>query len=178
MSKSSNNLKIGIAVAIVVGTIGWLAFTGYGANKSYYVTIAELGGMGDKAYHSTLRVEGFVLPKSIEQNGTHVTFVLNEFESHSPKAASGKLLKVEYKGTEPPPDTFKDNSQALAEGSFGRDGVFHANTLQAKCASKYAPGQPGMGPGASPAKPAAAPSGYPRADAGTPAATTASASAK
>ena len=43
MSKSSNNVKICIAVAIIVGTIGWLAFTGYGANKSYYVTIAELG---------------------------------------------------------------------------------------------------------------------------------------
>ena len=173
MSKSSNNVKIGIAVAIIVGTIGWLAFTGYGSNKSYYVTIAELGGMGDKAYHSNLRVEGFVQPGSISQNGTHVTFVLNEFESHSPKAGGGKLLRVEYKGTEPPPDTFKDDSQALAEGSFGRDGVFHANTLQAKCASKYAPAKPGDQPGAAPAKPA---SGNPRADA-TPAAPTTTASA-
>ena len=168
MSKSSNNVKIGIAVAIIVGTIGWLAFTGYGANKSYYVTIAELGGMGDKAFHSNLRVEGFVQPGSIEQAGTHVTFVLNEFESHSPKASGGRLLKVEYKGTEPPPDTFKDDSQALAEGTFGRDGVFHANTLQAKCASKYAPARPGQ-PGATPGKPATPPSGNPRADA-TPAA--------
>jgi len=49
---------------------------------------------------------------------------------------------VTYKGTEPPPDTFKDDSQALAEGSYGRDGVFHANVLQAKCASKYAPAGP------------------------------------
>jgi cytochrome c-type biogenesis protein CcmE len=46
---------------------------------------------------------------------------------------------VTYKGSEPPPDTFKDDSQALAEGSYGRDGVFHASVLQAKCASKYAP---------------------------------------
>ena len=126
MKISPNTLRIGIAVAIIVGTIGWLAFTGYGANKSYYVTIAELGGMGDKAYHSQLRVEGFVQPGSIEQNGTHVDFVLNEFESHSPKAPSGRLLKVSYKGSEPPPDTFKDDSQALAEGTYGRDGVFHA----------------------------------------------------
>jgi len=169
MSTSSNNVKIGIAVAIILGTIGWLAFTGYGANKSYYVTIAELGGMGDKAYHSNLRVEGFVQPGTIEQNGTHVTFVLNEFESHSPKAKGGKLLKVEYKGTEPPPDTFKDDSQALAEGSWGRDGVFHANLLQAKCASKYAPA-PGGQPGMSPGKPAAPASGNPRADATSPAA--------
>jgi len=48
---------------------------------------------------------------------------------------------VVYTGTEAPPDTFKDNAQALAEGSFGRDGVFHASEIQAKCASKYAPQQ-------------------------------------
>lgn len=160
MKTSSNSLRIGIAVAIIVGTIGWLAFTGYGANKSYYVTIAELGGMGDKAYKSNLRVEGFVQPGSIEQSGPHVTFVLNEFESHSPKAAKGRQLKVVYKGSEPPPDTFKDDAQALAEGTIGRDGVFHATVLQAKCASKYAPAQPGS----TPAQPAAAPAN-PRANA-------------
>ena len=150
-------------MAVIVGTIGWLAWSGANASKSYYVTIAELGGMGDKAYSSNLRVEGFVQPGSIEQNGTHVVFVLNEFESHSAKAAQGKLLKVEYKGSEPPPDTFKDDSQALAMGTFGRDGVFHANNLQAKCASKYAP-QPGSVPGAAPA------AGNPRAAASAPSA--------
>ena len=163
MKTSGNSLRIGAAVVVILGTIGWLAYSGYGANKSYYVTIAELGGMGDKAYHSQLRVEGFVKPGSIEQNGTHVDFVLNEFESHSPKAGTGRLLKVTYKGSEPPPDTFKDDSQALAEGSFGRDGVFHATALQAKCASKYAPGQPGSQPGMTPSKPAVAPNPAPRA---------------
>jgi cytochrome c-type biogenesis protein CcmE len=157
MKISGNTLRIGVAAAVIVGTIGWLAFTGYGANKSYYVTIAELGGMGDKAYHSQLRVEGFVQPGSIEQDGTHVTFVLNEFESHSPKAPSGRLLKVIYKGSEPPPDTFKDDSQALAQGTYGRDGTFHASILQAKCASKYAPAGPNGKPASpAPAKPAAA----------------------
>jgi cytochrome c-type biogenesis protein CcmE len=149
-------LRIGIAAAVIVGTIAWLAFTGYGANKSYYVTIAELGGLGDKAYHSQLRVEGFVQPGSIDQNGTNVTFLLNEFESHNPKAPTGRLLKVIYKGSEPPPDTFKDNSQALAEGTYGRDGQFHATVLQAKCASKYAPAQPSANPATPAVKPTTA----------------------
>jgi cytochrome c-type biogenesis protein CcmE len=156
MKSSSKSIQITVAVVIILGTIGWLAYSGYGAGKSYYVTIAELGGMGDKAYHNNLRVEGFVEPGSISQNGTHVDFVLNEFESHAPKAASGKLLKVSYQGSEPPPDTFKDDAQALAEGTYGRDGVFHATTLQAKCASKYAPA-PGAAPsGAASGKPSTA----------------------
>jgi cytochrome c-type biogenesis protein CcmE len=157
MKPNYQTLRIGVAVVVILGTISWLAFTGYSSNKSYYVTIAELGGMGDKAYHSNLRVEGFVEPGSIEQVGTHVDFVLNEYESHSPKAPNGHLLKVTYKGTEPPPDTFKDDAQALAEGTYGRDGVFHATVLQAKCASKYAPQQPG----ATPSTPAAPPTSKP-----------------
>jgi cytochrome c-type biogenesis protein CcmE len=51
---------------------------------------------------------------------------------------------VVYTGTEAPPDTFKDNAQALAEGNYGHDGVFHAKQIQAKCASKYGPAQPGQ----------------------------------
>jgi len=166
MKISGNTLRIGIAVAVIVGTIAWLALSGVNANKSYYVTIAELGGMGDKAYHAQLRVEGFVQPGSIEQNGPHVDFVLNEFESHSPKAATGRLLHVSYKGTEPPPDTFKDDSQALAEGTLGRDGVLHATILQAKCASKYAPAQPGAAPAKTATNSAPAP-GAPAANATT-----------
>jgi cytochrome c-type biogenesis protein CcmE len=166
MSKSSNNLKIGIAIAIVLGTIGWLAMTGYDQTKSYYVTIAELGGMGDKAFHNNLRVEGFVQPGSIQQNGTHVTFVLNEFESHNANAPKGRKLTVIYKGQEPPPDTFKDDAQALAMGTIGRDGVFHATALQAKCASKYAPAKPGDKPGMTPEKQAAPASSNTRANAG------------
>ncbi|MGB8028360.1 MAG: cytochrome c maturation protein CcmE [Terracidiphilus sp.] len=170
MKLAPNTLRIGIAVVVILGTVAWLAFTGYSSNKSYYVTISELGTMGDKAYHSNLRVEGFVQPGSIEQVGTHVDFVLNEYESHSPKAPSGHLLKVSYKGTEPPPDTFKDDAQALAEGTYGRDGVFHASVLQAKCASKYAPQQPGATPSTAPTpKPntASAPAPAPPASAQT-----------
>ncbi len=166
MKKSSNSLRIGLAVAVILGTIGWLAFTSYGANKSYYVTVAELGKMGEKAYTSNLRVEGFVVPGSIEQEGPHVTFVLNEFESHNANAAKGRKLTVVYKGQEPPPDTFKDDAQALAMGTIGRDGVFHATALQAKCASKYAPAKPGEKPGMSaPEKQTAAPSSNTRANA-------------
>ena len=86
------------------------------------------------------RVAGNVQPGSIKRTGTHVQFVLMEED---------QTLRVDYTGTEAPPDTFKDDSQALADGRFDRDGVFHAKQLQAKCASKYAPQQPGT-PGATP----------------------------
>ena len=143
MPQRSQSLRIGLAVVVVLGVIGWLAVSGIQSNKSYYVTIAELQNMGSKAYTRHLRVAGNVVPGSIERNGTHAQFVLLEL---------GKRLPVEYAGVEPPPDTFKDNAQALAIGTYGRDGVFRATELQAKCASKYAPAQkPGGGPPGAPA---------------------------
>jgi cytochrome c-type biogenesis protein CcmE len=131
-SQSGKILKFGSAIVVIVLALGYLAYTGVQESKSYYVTIKELRGMGDGAYAKRLRVAGNVLPGSIKRSGTNVNFALTENE---------QVLNVVYNGTEPPPDTFKDNAQALAEGSFGRDGVFHAKQIQAKCASKYAPQQ-------------------------------------
>jgi cytochrome c-type biogenesis protein CcmE len=139
-------LKFGGATIVILLALGYLAYTGVQESKSYYVTIKELRGMGDSAHTKRLRVAGNVQPGSIKRNGTKVDFILIEQD---------QTLAVSYSGTEPPPDTFKDNSQALADGSFGRDGVFHAKQLQAKCASKYAPQQPGTpGKGAPSPEPA------------------------
>jgi cytochrome c-type biogenesis protein CcmE len=145
MQSNRQGLKIGAAVVVILATIIYLAVSGVQSNKSYYVTIQELQGLGDKAYTRHLRVAGNVEPGSIERSGTNASFVLVE---------NDKSIRVSYKGIEPPPDTFKDNSQALAVGTYGRDGVFHATQLQAKCASKYAPA-PGAKPGEQPAPPAA-----------------------
>jgi cytochrome c-type biogenesis protein CcmE len=130
-------IKIVAAAVLVLATVGWLAYTGVRDTKSYYCTIGELQAMGKKAYTRNLRVAGNVQPGSIQRSGTNARFVLLE---------QGLTLQVNYQGAEPPPDTFKDDAQALAVGTYGRDGVFHATQLQAKCASKYAPAKPGEAP--------------------------------
>ena len=116
-SESSKYLKFGGATVLILMMLGYLAYTGVQESKSYYVTIKELRGLGDSAYTKRLRVAGNVQAGSIKRSGTHVDFILVEQDLSLP---------VSYAGTEPPPDTFKDNSQALADGSFGRDGVSYA----------------------------------------------------
>ena len=133
-SQAKTYLKFGGASAVILLLLSYLAYTGVQDSKSYYVTISELHKMGDGAYSKRLRVAGNVKPGSIKRNGSHVQFVLVE---------QSQTLSVDYTGNEAPPDTFKDDSQALADGRFDHDGVFHAKQLQAKCASKYAPQQPG-----------------------------------
>ena len=141
-------VRFGAVIAIIVLSLGYLAYTGVQEGKSYYVTIAELQSMKTDGYARRLRVAGSVVPGSIHQAGTNADFMLVE---QDPKTKETHTLHVSYKGTEPPPDTFKDNSLALVLGEYGKDGVFHAHEIQAKCASKYAP-QQGAAAGASTSK--------------------------
>ena len=71
MQRKGQSVRIGVATVIILGVIAFLAISGVRANKSYYVTIQELGGMGSKAYTRNLRVAGNVLPGSIRRSGTN-----------------------------------------------------------------------------------------------------------
>jgi len=121
-------VKFGILMALIVGSLVWLAVGGVKETKTYYKTIAELQQLGPSAQGQRVRVGGDVEPGSIVKAGTQVNFVLHQ---------GGKKLSVVYSGTDPLPDTFKDNAQALADGRLDASGVFEAQKIQAKCASKY-----------------------------------------
>lgn len=120
--------KVGLLIAVIVGTLVWLAVGGIQEAKTYYVTVAELNQMGPAALGKRLRVAGDVEPGSIVRDGKSVRFTLRQ---------EALLLPVVYEGIDPLPDTFRDGAQAIADGRLGSDGVFHADRIQAKCASKY-----------------------------------------
>ncbi len=131
------NAQFGIAIGIVLATLAWLAVSGVQQSKTYYVTIKELQAMKQDDRAKRLRVGGNVAAGSIKREGKRTEFTLVEED---------RTIPVVYTGSAPLPDTFVDNSQALAEGRLNKDGVFEANAIQAKCASKYEakPGQPGQ----------------------------------
>jgi cytochrome c-type biogenesis protein CcmE len=131
----NRTLKFGLLIAVIVGTLGWLAVGGINETKTYYKTIAEVDAMGSRALAERLRVGGDVQQGSIVRNGREVQFALTQ---------DGKVMKVVYNGIDPLPDTFRDGAQALVDGKLGQDGVFQASKIQAKCASKYE-AKPGTG---------------------------------
>ena len=120
--------KFGIGIAIIVASMGFLAWLGYGESKTYYHTIAELPSLHGIARGHRIRVGGTVESGSIKRLSGRVDFVLQ---------GEGKALPVSYVGSDPLPDTFVDKSQALVEGSLTAGGSFRAEHVQAKCASKY-----------------------------------------
>ncbi|MEO5923893.1 MAG: cytochrome c maturation protein CcmE [Bryobacteraceae bacterium] len=124
----SKNLKFGLLAAIILGTLGWLAAGGVEQTATYYKEISELQKMGDTSFDKRLRVGGDIKAHSIVRKGSDVHFTLIQ---------NDLTLNVVYSGSEPLPDTFKDGSQAVADGKLAADGTFHATKVQAKCASKY-----------------------------------------
>lgn len=120
--------KFAILVVAIIGTLGWLAAGGINETKTYYKEIKEVSAMSGEQLEKRIRVGGDVQKDSIIRAGKEVRFVLTQNELKLP---------VVYVGSDPLPDTFRDGSQALADGKMRSDGVFEAKKIQAKCASKY-----------------------------------------
>ena len=126
MRPAKKKWQFGAGIAIILTTIAWLAYSGIQESKTYYVTVNELLSSPDTA-HRRFRVAGDVASGSIQRTVGRVQFQLQQGE---------KLLPIVYTGTDPLPDTLKDGAQAVADGRY-ENGTFHAEAVQAKCASKY-----------------------------------------
>ena len=121
-------LKFVVGSVIIILTLSYLAYSGYQESKTYYHTVPELYAMKDTAYDLRLQVSGDVIPGSIKRDGKVVSFAIGQ---------EPQTLQVKYVGKDPLPDTLIDRATAMATGKMGRDGVFVADTMMAKCASKY-----------------------------------------
>lgn len=125
-------VKILIPLLMIFGAIGWLV-TANLKDANYFYKANELAELGDRVYTMNLRVKGRIVPGSIKSkvNERPVIFTIHEEDAE---------VVVHYIGEEPLPDMFKDRAEAVVDGTMRRDGVFVAEHLQAKCASKYEAG--------------------------------------
>ena len=68
----NKNVKFGLIIAVILGTLGWLAAGGITQTASYYKEIAELEKMGPSGVDKRLRVGGDVELNSISRDGRDV----------------------------------------------------------------------------------------------------------
>ena len=120
--------RILIGIGLIVAVVAWLATIGFEEGKTYYRTCDEVAALGDEAVGTDLKLAGIVVDGSIRRDGDILHFTL-EYE--------GASYPVQYIGSDPVPDTFKDGVEAVVDGTLGLDGVFVGEKIQAKCASKY-----------------------------------------
>jgi len=122
------NLKFIIGASVIIVSIIYLGVTGFKQDMSYYKTVEEVYAMGENAHNVKLRVAGSVVPGSIERDVSPIVFKIKVNEA---------VMPVVYVGEGPVPDTFQDECETVVRGVLTQSGVFEAEHIQAKCASKY-----------------------------------------
>ncbi len=120
-----------IGSIILILAMGYVMYAAFGNTLTYYSTIGELLAEGSTTYGKTVRVNGNVVPGSIDQDTSN--FLLR----FSIEGEGGSLWVV-YRGVEVP-DAFKEGIDVVVEGKLNSDGIFQANQILVKCPSTYNP---------------------------------------
>jgi cytochrome c-type biogenesis protein CcmE len=122
-----------IGAAVIVASVTFLIVSGVRETGVYFLTPSELVARTgqDPTFHDVgLKVGAKVVPGSIRRDDAarRVDFEITDGTSRFPVTYVGLV-----------PDTFTDANdiEVIVEGKFGRDGVFHATEVLAKCGSRY-----------------------------------------
>lgn len=117
-------IKWALPALVVAACVGYLIYTASGGSAEYYLTVSELPSHTNSG---DVRVAGVVEDDVLKSDGgLHVTFTEKDATASVPVDYTGAL-----------PDIFKPGITVVAEGRLGKDGVFHARTLLAKCPSRF-----------------------------------------
>jgi cytochrome c-type biogenesis protein CcmE len=124
--------KLTVAGVGLLIAVGYLAFAGMKEGWVYHVPVEQF--MQDKSHQNQrARLAGRVLAEGLAVNAGELaaTFTL---------AGTTARLPVAYHGVIP--EMFKADCEVVVEGQLDpSSGVFKADTLMTKCASKYQPGE-------------------------------------
>lgn len=125
--------KFAIGASVIVVAIAALMYTGVKQTGVYFLTPSELLSRtsADPSFHEVgLKVGAKVVPGTIKRDPSsqRIEFAVGDGQNQFP---------VRYEGIVP--DTFTDANEieVIMSGKLGRDGVFHATEVLAKCGSRY-----------------------------------------
>ena len=123
-------------LTVIVACLLYLVIYSSQKMSMHYFTVAELEAREAEFVDRPIKLAGKVVPGSIRKDGrtSAVEFRIWEPLRGVPGTFSSPRT-VRYSGIVP--DTFRDDADVVLEGKTGADGIFHAETLLAKCPSKY-----------------------------------------
>jgi len=134
---TAKQFKFGLGILVIVGCVVMLIVSGFQETSMYYFTVTELEAREAEFVGQKIKLAGKVVPGSIKRDDAslNLEFEIWQPEGEATQVASGHTKVVQYTGIVP--DTFRDESDVILEGVTGKDGVFVADHLLAKCPSKY-----------------------------------------
>lgn len=126
-----------IAIAVILGGLGYLLFGKLGENIVYFVTPAELLAKGERAFDKPVRLGGMVKKGSIRWNAKAISlkFLLTD---------GNKEILVASNTA--PPQMFQEEMGVVVEGKLAREGFFQADRLMVRHSNEYHPPKAGEKP--------------------------------
>ncbi len=119
--------------AVIVASLVLLVVTSSQKMSMYYLTVSELDARETEFLDKRIKLAGKVTPGTIRKSPDRIV----RFQIWEP--LEGEVFSarrsVVYAGIVP--DTFRDEADVVLEGEVGSNGLFRAETLLAKCPSKY-----------------------------------------
>ncbi len=126
-------LKFLLGAGVIIATLTFLVVTGVKETGVYFLTPTELAEktLSDPTFYDVgIKVGAKVVPGSIRRDDAarRVDFSITDGTQEYPVTYVGLV-----------PDTFTDANdiEVIVEGRLGRDGVFQATEVLAKCGSRY-----------------------------------------
>lgn len=137
---NQRKVKFGAGFTIIVICLFYLVVTGFQETAMYYFTVTELEARETEFVGKRIKLAGRVIPNSIERDDNEMSLRFAIWEppvqgTAGDSEAVRSRRTITYKGIVP--DTFKDGADVVLEGVTHNSGVFQAETLLAKCPSKY-----------------------------------------
>ena len=126
-SKRRIPLSFLLAGIAILGAVIYLVFANTQASAVYYMTVPELKHCTTCTVQS-VRVAGVVQAGSVVRNDAQEQIAFTIFDGK-------QTLPVTYSGVVP--DIFRPGIQVVVEGHYTGQGPFNAQTLLAKCPSKF-----------------------------------------
>ena len=124
--------KLIVAAIVLLGALGYLAFTAFQSATVYSYTVSELTTIGPTPEGKFVRVSGSLVEDSFNRpdGSTIAHFTLTD------KDGGTQFIAANYDGVRP--DLFfNPHSEIILEGSYRADGVFDSQNVLVKCPSKY-----------------------------------------
>ena len=124
--RRGKGLQLAVVAVVILAAVGYLVYSGLRTNV-YYQTVSELQSNSGE-HGKQVRLAGNVVPGSIvrEEGTSTVRFRVYD---------AGGTLPAVYTGAVP--DIFGDEIEVVLEGTYNPSSGFTANTMLAKCPSKF-----------------------------------------
>ena len=124
--------RLAIGILLVATATGFLVYKATGENLTYYREVDELLAAEAIPDGEKIRLSGDVVEGSVvrSEESRAIRFEITETDGDG-----AARIPIAYDGTVP--DIFKPGIQVVVEGTMDDSGTFQAETLLAKCPSKY-----------------------------------------